>query len=124
MTAPDAATRATWGHRSGPYAQIRRWQPCRIQAGTQLTFLDIELPSGMIINGCKLMIGPNGKRWIAMPAERQVDRDSHPRLDVNGKQLWSPIVQFVNREAADRVCNLILDALQRQHSGAIDGNAA
>jgi hypothetical protein len=86
-----------------------------------LGYLDVELPSPMIINGCKLMRGPNGRLWIATPAERQVDRDGNPRLDGGGKPMWSPIVEFANREARERFNELVLDALRHQHPDALDG---
>ena len=103
-----------------PSAKIKRWQPARNAAGTVLGYLDVELPSGMVINGSKLMVGPNGKHWVAMPSERQLDRDGNRRLDANGKQLWSPIVEFATRDARVRFNELILAALRRQHPGALD----
>ena len=101
-------------------AKIRRWQPFRNAAGTVLGYLDVELPSGMVINGSKLMVGPNGKHWVAMPSERQLDRDGNPRLDDNGKQLWSPIVEFATRDARGRFSELVLAALRQQYPGAFD----
>jgi DNA-binding cell septation regulator SpoVG len=82
-------------------------------------FLSIELSSGLIINGAKLMIGQAGKHWIALPAERQVDRDGNPKLDANGRQAWSPIVEFRDRDARDRFNELVLAALQRQQPEAL-----
>ena len=105
--------------RSTLTAKIRRWQPFRNPAGTMIGYLDVELPSGMTINGCKLMRSPNGKPWVAMPSERQVDRDGNPRLDANGKQPWSPIVEFANRDTANKFQQLILDALSRQYPDAL-----
>lgn len=99
-------------------AKIRRWQPFRNPAGTILGYLDIELPSGMITNSCKLMVGQNGKPWVAMPSERQLDRDGNPRLDTNGKQLWTSIIGFASRAARDRFNELVLAALQHQHPDA------
>lgn len=121
MTAPDAATRATWGHRSGPDARIRRWQPYRNSAGTMCGYLDVQLPSGMIVNGCKLMVGPNGKFWVAMPSQKQLDREGRPRLGASGKPTYNQIIEFVDRAAADRFRDLVLDALRREHPDALGG---
>ena len=107
--------------RQTPEAKIKRWQPHQNAARTMLGYADIELPSGLVINGCKLMRGPNGSLWIAMPSERQVDRDGNPRLDANSKQLWRPIVEFANRGTADKFQQLILDALRRQHPETLGG---
>jgi hypothetical protein len=40
---------------------IRRFQPYRNAAGTVCGFFDVEFASGLVVNGCKLMIGPAGK---------------------------------------------------------------
>src|SRR5262249_34065685 len=55
--------------------------PTGLNAGTMLGYLDVELPSGLIINGCKLMIGPAGKFWISPPAIQLANADGAPRLD-------------------------------------------
>jgi DNA-binding cell septation regulator SpoVG len=96
-------------------AKIRRWLPYRNAAGTMLGFLSIELPSGLVINDAKLMMGPAGKHWIAMPANKQVDKDGEPKLDAKGKQIWLPVVEIPDRNARERFNALILDALRRQH---------
>jgi hypothetical protein len=108
--APGPATAAT----------IRSWRPFRNPAGTILGFLSIELPSGLVINDAKLMVGTAGKHWIALPAIKQIGKDGEPRVDDNGRQLWSPIVEFATRDARDRFSELILAALRRQHPGAFD----
>ena len=106
--------------RSGPPgAKILRFTPH--QAGSMLAFLNVELPSGMIVNDLKLMIGPTGKPWLAMPSQKQVDRDGSPRLDANGKQVWSQFVEFASRSAADRFRHLVLDALRLEHPEALGG---
>jgi hypothetical protein len=106
--------------RAASVAKIRRWQPFRNPAGTVLGFLSIELTSGLIINDAKLMVGPAGRHWIALPANKQIDKDGNPRLDANGKQLWSPIVEFASRDARGRFNELVLAALRRQHPGVLD----
>jgi DNA-binding cell septation regulator SpoVG len=110
--------------RRAPEAKITRWSPHRNAAGTMLGFLSIALPSGLIINDAKLMIGSAGKRWIGMPSIKQVDKDGMPRLDAKGRQAWSPIIEFANSEARDRFNDLVLDALRRQHPEAFNKTVA
>jgi hypothetical protein len=102
-------------------SKIRRWQPYQNPAGTLCGFADIELPSGMIINGCKLMVGPRGKYWIALPAIKQLDAHGNPLLDANNKPRWAAVVEFRDRAAANRFRDLVLEALRRQHPTAFDG---
>jgi hypothetical protein len=100
-------------------AKIRRWQPYRNSAGTMLGYLDVQLPSGMILNGCKLMVGANSKLWIATPSEKAANKDGSPRLDPKGKQVWAQTVEFVDRPATDRFRDLVLNALRRTHPEAL-----
>jgi hypothetical protein len=62
--APDAGTAVGFGNRP-----IRvRFRPFKNVAGTMLGWLRLELPSGLIVNDAKLMVGPQGHRWLALPA--------------------------------------------------------
>jgi hypothetical protein len=42
---------------------------------------------------------------LTMPSERQVDPYGNPRLDAHGRPPWSQIVDFANRDAADKFPN-------------------
>src|SRR6516165_9568101 len=64
------------------------FRPWQNEAKTVLGFLRIECPSGLIIDGAKLMIGPRGARWVAMPATKQLHPDGKPVLLANGRQAW------------------------------------
>ena len=100
-------------------AKILRWQPFRNSAGTVLGFFDVELPSGMVINGCKLMIGPQGRHWIATPAVKAVDKDDNPIVNRDAKPAWNSFVDFASKEARNRFQAQVLDALRRQHPEAL-----
>jgi hypothetical protein len=120
---------ATWGQRPAtkpaPAAsrtpKIRKLTLFRNEARTVLAFLSAEQPSGMIVNDMKLMVGPKGRRWIAMPSVKQLDREGAPRLDANGKPMWSPIIEFVDRATADRFGEMILVALRSQYPDLFEG---
>jgi hypothetical protein len=85
-----------------------------------LGYLSAELPSGMIINDLKLMVGPKGQPWIAMPSQKQLDRGGNPRTGPDGKPLWSQTIEFASRAAADRFRDIVLDALRHRHPEAFD----
>jgi DNA-binding cell septation regulator SpoVG len=73
------------------------------QKKTLRGFLDVATPSGMIIHGVTLH--ENGRsRWIGLPA-RQFEKDE--------KTGWAPIVEFVDRDAADRFRDGVLEAFDR-----------
>lgn len=103
--------------------QIRKFTPFRNDAGTVLGFLDAEMPSGMIINGMKLMGGPKGGFWIALPAVKRLNPDGTERLNAKGKVVWDPIVEFANCETADKFRDLVLDALREQRPQAFETTA-
>jgi hypothetical protein len=82
-------------------------------------FLSVELPSGMVVHDLRLMAGKNGF-WIALPAQKQLDRDGNPRLDANCRALYSQIVEFRDRATTDRFAAMILKVIRAEHSGALD----
>jgi hypothetical protein len=73
------------------------------------------MPSGMGINDMKLMVGPNGTHWVAMPAEKAVDKTGAP------KQIWRSFVDFASPEAKETFRNWVLNLLRRQHPEAFEG---
>jgi hypothetical protein len=87
-----------------------------------LDFLSVETPTGIKLRGLRLMMAPKGP-WVALPIRPQVDREGTPRLDANGKPLWSPIVEFRNRAIADRFRDAVLRAFRLAHPGALDRGA-
>jgi DNA-binding cell septation regulator SpoVG len=121
-TALRRAEAATWGPRLAPAIKIRRFVPHHNTAGTMLAFLTAETPSGMIVHGLKLMIGPQGKHWIALPnVKRRDPDDDRPMLNEDGRPIWDPVIEFASRDARDRFGALVLEALRRAHPEAFDG---
>jgi hypothetical protein len=54
-----------------------------------LGFIDAELPSGMIVRSMKLMVGPKGRRWVAMPDEKRLDPEGRPVIAPSGKPVMT-----------------------------------
>jgi DNA-binding cell septation regulator SpoVG len=123
QTALRRGETATWGPRPPELPRIK-FTPWRNTAGTVRGLIDATLPSGLVINGMKLMIGPKGKPWVAMPAVKQVGQDGQPQLDANGKALWNQIIQFRDQATRDKFRDLIIEALRRQHPKALAGGDA
>jgi hypothetical protein len=99
-------------------------RPFRNPAKTMLAFLTIELPSGLVLNDCKLMNGPKGRRWIALPAAKQLDPDGKPRIDDRGKPIWNQFVEFRDRATRERFEERVLSRLRRQHPELFEGEGA
>jgi DNA-binding cell septation regulator SpoVG len=96
-----------------PSVKIRRWSPHRNEAGTILGYLDVELPSGLVINQCRLMRGgPQGTLWIGMPSTKRP-------AGAGEKTRWDNIVEFATKAASERFQAAVLDALRQQHPEAV-----
>lgn len=109
------AANALWGVPLASHVKILSFRPFRNAAGTTLGYLDIETSSGLRIYGAKLMTGPKGQRWIAMPATLRRDRDGIPVLNQAGKQVFDPIVEFRDSTSRDRFRDQVIAALKGMH---------
>jgi hypothetical protein len=113
---------AVWGarpdaHRLQHQPRLKDCTPHR--SGLMRAFLSIELASGMIVNGLRLMTGTRGP-WIAMPSQKQLDRDGNPRLDASGKPLFNQIIEFRDRATADRFNAMVIDLIRAAHPEALE----
>jgi DNA-binding cell septation regulator SpoVG len=113
-----AAHPVAWGDNLAPcQPTLRKWTPRR--SGALLGFASVELLSGMIVNELRIMTGKRGP-WVAMPAQRQTDKDGRPRLDANGKPIYAQMIEFRDRATADRFGRTILDLVQRHQPEVFD----
>jgi DNA-binding cell septation regulator SpoVG len=69
----------------------------------------------MIINDVRLMRGPSGGFWIALPSVKMVDRDGNPLLNANRKPVYKQVIEFKDRITRDRFCEMVLDLVKREH---------
>jgi hypothetical protein len=97
-----------------------QFKPFKNPGGTMLGWLNLRLPSGLVINDAKLMIGPQGKRWVALPAVPQTHADGSPRL-VDGKKAWRQIVEFQSKQVREKFETQILNELRRTHPALFKG---
>lgn len=102
---PSAAVRSAGeavGFGARP-VRLTKWQPYVNESGSMRGFLDVELPSGLIVRGLRLMVSAKGNRFIAMPAIKTSDGG------------WSDIVDFRDRATRDKFAEPILALLRREH---------
>jgi len=59
-----------------------------------LAFVSAEAPSGIIYNGVRLMVGPRGKRWIAMPDVKRRDENDQVVLTAARMPIYDPVIEF------------------------------
>jgi hypothetical protein len=80
-----------------------------------LGFLSARLPSGMIVHSMRLMVGPKGRRWIAMPNEKRRDQEDRLMLGADRKPLYDQFIEFADRQTRDRFEKEILGPLRARH---------
>ena len=85
-----------------------------------LGFIDVELRSGLGINGLRLLSGKNGL-WVAMPSIRRVDKDGSPICGVDGKSLYNYVVEFRDRATTERFRRLIVELVRAAHPNDLAG---
>jgi hypothetical protein len=88
---------------------LRRWRPCH--SGTMRGFVDIMLPSGMLIVGCTVHV-KGGQSWAAPPQREWIDAE--------GKRRYTTIIFFWNHNTKKRWSKLVLDALLSEVPHALD----
>lgn len=71
----------------------------RINKNTLIGVFDLELPSGLKINGF-MLLEKNGKRWFGFPSREWVKPD--------GARSYSPLLELASRELADRFQGAVL----------------
>ena len=67
------------------------------------------------------MSGRSGP-WVAMLAQHQLRCNGAPRHRINGKSIFTQIVEFRNRATADRFTPEVIYALRRERADALYGN--
>ena len=92
--------------------RLVKWAPHVNDARTMRGFLSVQLPSGLIVRDLRLMVGPKGARFLAMPAVK---------IERNGQPSWADILDFADRQTRDRFQQPILDLLRLQHPEAFEG---
>jgi DNA-binding cell septation regulator SpoVG len=90
---------ANGGHRE---LSITNWKV--YEKNTLRAFFSLSLPSGLIIHNCALH-QKDGARWIGLPS-RQYQKD-------DGSIAYSPLVQFVSKDARQRFQATALEAMDR-----------
>lgn len=92
--------------------RIRNFQriPTVAKASLKASF-DVELPSGMILLGCMLFVGPSGQAWASPPSKPQIDSRNQVMKNKAGKRLYQATVSFADRLTELRWSASVISAL-------------
>ena len=82
-----------------------------VRSGQLRAFADMQLPSGTIMNGVAVCVGPHW--WYAMPPSKpQVGRDGVALKNGSGKTLYVPVIEFTSKQIARRFSDAVIAALR------------
>jgi hypothetical protein len=113
---------ATWRARPAPAPERPRmrlvtWKP--LIKGSLRGIATIELPIGLKLIDCPLLIGPNGPR-ASLPSKPVLDREGrHAKPD--GKPQFAPVLEWRSRELGDRFSAAVVALVRAAHPDALDG---
>ena len=62
----------------------------------------------------------NGKRWASLPAKPMISADGTTKKNDAGKIQYVPILEWLDRDTADRFSNGVIAAVEREHPGETD----
>jgi hypothetical protein len=65
----------------------------------------------------------NESRWIGLPGKPIIDRDGNARRDDRGKIVYTPTLEFIDRETRDAFSAKVIAALLEFNPGAFDNEA-
>lgn len=80
----------------------------QMSAGALVGLATVEMPSGMILQGCPIY-ERGGRRWAKPPCSRRPGPD--------GQTIYEDLITFVDRDTTDRWSGAVLAALDLYTQG-------
>jgi hypothetical protein len=99
-----------------PRMRLVAWKPMR--KGDLIGFATVELPIGLKLIDCPVLIGPRG-RWASLPSKPQIDRDGRQKTDTNGRAVYAPVLEWRDRGLADRFSAAVVELVLQAHPEAL-----
>jgi hypothetical protein len=95
---------------------LTEWRPLR--RNSLLGFASIRV--GALLIKDVTVHASNGKRWAGLPAKPRIASGGEVMKDDKGKILYTPVMEWTNRETADRFSNAVIAAVSREHPHDVD----
>ena len=113
---------ATWARPAPaperPRMRLVTWKP--LIKGNLFDFATIELPIGLKLIDCPVLIGPNRPR-ASPPSKPRFDKDRRQKADVNGKRAFEPVLEWRGRGLSDRFSAAVVALICTAHPDALGG---
>jgi hypothetical protein len=89
-----------------------------INAGAMRGFVDVHLPSGMILHRCSVF-AKGDKVWAAPPSKQMIGRDGTVQRTADGKTRYEPTVSFADRATQEKWSAAVIEALNLAYPDAL-----
>ena len=99
---------------------LLEWKPLR--SNSLLGFASVRL--GALKLRELTVHASNGRRWVGLPARPQIDKAGVAKRDGKGKIQYSPVLEWDNKDTADRFSSAVIAAIEREHPGALNSDYA
>ncbi len=91
------------------------WKPMR--KNTLLGFATVRIGAALSVKDVSVHT-KNGKRWASFPSKPIIDRDGNTQRRDDGRVQYVPVLEWLDRDTADRFSNGVIAAIEREHPGA------
>jgi hypothetical protein len=89
---------------------------CRpIHKGKVLAATRLELPFGLRINDVLIFAGKDGRPFATLPAKPLLDRERRQRIGPDGRALYTPILEWCDRELGSRFSDTVVALVLEAH---------
>jgi hypothetical protein len=92
-----------------------------IRSGALVGFIDVELPSGMIVRDLAVFAS-NGKRWVSL-SKPMIGSDAVAKRDEKGRIVYTQLLSFRDKTTADSFRHQVLAEVDRLITGSGDGSS-
>jgi hypothetical protein len=96
--------------------RLLKWTPQK--KGVLRGFADVELPNGLRIYGCPVLVASNGRAWATFPGKPQIDREDR-LIRQDGKAQYAKVLDWSTRDVADRFSQAVVELVTAYDSDAL-----
>lgn len=84
-------------------------------------FAKVRLGKSLIINDVTVHCS-HGRRWATLPSKPLVLSNGEVKKEASGKITYVPLLEWTDRESADRFSEAVIAAVEREHPGETEGS--
>ena len=89
----------------------------KVEKNTLRGFAKVRMGRALILRDV-MVHASNGKRWVSMPSKPQIGQDGLQKKDpTTGKPMYTPILEWADRETADSFSEGVIQAVEAQYPG-------